>query len=238
MADGFLGRWSRRKLDGREGKPLDEPATPSPRPSLPASSSLPPGESRDEGAVSLPLPPAGEGRGEGAVGIPSATLEDVKALTPQSDFKPFVARSVAPEVRNAAMKKLFSDPHFNVMDRLDIYIDDYGRPDPLPESMLRQMVSAKFLKLFEEEEEEEEEDEPAAAQSVAKSADRPPGPTENKPGPLEASQTSGSGPADQVSHPVNTEDHANTDLRLQQNHADGAPLAEREPECRPRHGTS
>jgi hypothetical protein len=31
-------------------------------------------------------------------------------------------------VKNAAMKKLFADPHFNVMDRLDIYIDDYSSP--------------------------------------------------------------------------------------------------------------
>jgi hypothetical protein len=39
---------------------------------------------------------------------------------------------VAPEVKNAAFKKLFADPHFNVMDGLDIYIDDYSKPDPLP----------------------------------------------------------------------------------------------------------
>ena len=38
---------------------------------------------------------------------------------------------------NAALKKLFSDPHFNVMDGLDTYIDDYGKPDPIPPSMLR-----------------------------------------------------------------------------------------------------
>ena len=37
------------------------------------------------------------------------------------------------------MKKLFSDPHFNVMDGLDTYIDDYGKPDPIPLSMLRRM---------------------------------------------------------------------------------------------------
>ena len=48
-----------------------------------------------------------------------------------------MARDVAPEVRNAAMKKLFADPQFNVMDRLDTYIDDYSLPDPLPASMLR-----------------------------------------------------------------------------------------------------
>ncbi len=78
-------------------------------------------------------------------------MQDVAALNAESDFKPFVARAVAPEVRNAAMKKLFADPHFNVMDGLDIYIDDYSIPDPLPASMLRKMVSAQFLKLLDDE---------------------------------------------------------------------------------------
>jgi hypothetical protein len=82
---------------------------------------------------------------------PPLTLEDVGALTPESDFKPFVSPAVQPEVRNAAMKKLFADPHYNVMDGLDIYIDDYSVPSPLPESVLRQMASAKFLQMFEDE---------------------------------------------------------------------------------------
>lgn len=62
-----------------------------------------------------------------------------------------MAQQVSPEVRNAAMKKLFADPHYNVMDGLDTYIDDYSNPDPISESMLRQMVSAKFLNLFPDE---------------------------------------------------------------------------------------
>ena len=62
-----------------------------------------------------------------------------------------MGQGVAPEVKNAAMKKLFADPHFNVMDRMDIYIDDYSQPDPLPLAMLRQMNGAKFLNLFEDE---------------------------------------------------------------------------------------
>jgi hypothetical protein len=74
----------------------------------------------------------------------------VQALTPESDFSRYTAPQVAPEVRNAAMKKLFADPHFNVMDGLDIYIDDYGKPDPLPASMLRSLASAEFLGLFRE----------------------------------------------------------------------------------------
>ena len=81
---------------------------------------------------------------------PAPTLEDVKALNADSSFAPFVSRDVAPEVRNAAMKKLFTDPHYNVMDGLDIYIDDYSKADPMPADMLRKMVSAKFLNLFDE----------------------------------------------------------------------------------------
>ena len=54
-------------------------------------------------------------------------------------------------VKRAAMKKLFADPHFNVMDGLDTYIDDYGKPDPIPASMLRQMVQSHALGLFDDE---------------------------------------------------------------------------------------
>jgi hypothetical protein len=46
------------------------------------------------------------------------------------------------------MKKLFSDPHFNIMDRLDIYIDDYSIPDPIPMEMLKRMVQSESLGLF------------------------------------------------------------------------------------------
>ena len=50
------------------------------------------------------------------------------------------------------MKKLFSDPHFNIMDGLDTYIEDYNTPDPLPASWLRQMAQSKALGLFADEE--------------------------------------------------------------------------------------
>jgi Protein of unknown function (DUF3306) len=54
-------------------------------------------------------------------------------------------------VQHTALKTLFSDPHFNVMDRLDTYIDDYNTPDPLPEGMLRKMVQSTLLGLFDDE---------------------------------------------------------------------------------------
>jgi hypothetical protein len=37
------------------------------------------------------------------------------------------------------------------MDGLDTYIDDYSKPDPIPEAMLRQLNQAKDLFLFDEE---------------------------------------------------------------------------------------
>ena len=77
-----------------------------------------------------------------------------------------MGQGVAPEVKNAAMKKLFADPHFNVMDRMDIYIDDYSQPDPLPLAMLRQMNGAKFLNLFED----EDKDQAALASAPAEGA--------------------------------------------------------------------
>ncbi|MDD5332506.1 MAG: DUF3306 domain-containing protein [Rhodoferax sp.] len=142
MAEGFLGRWSQRKQAARAGQTLQEPQS-QPVIQQPATGPAPeatvdPDLRQD---VSPPQPP------------PPLTLADAQVLTPESDFAPFVARDVTPEVRNAAMKKLFADPHYNQMDRMDVYVDDYSQADPLPESMLRQMVSAKFLHLFGDEEE-------------------------------------------------------------------------------------
>jgi hypothetical protein len=45
---------------------------------------------------------------------------------------------------------LFQDPHFNVMDGLDTYIDDYTKADPIPEAMLRGLNQARGL-LFDRE---------------------------------------------------------------------------------------
>ena len=153
VADGFLGRWSRRKQEVREGKPVQDPAPPVPQASVPAGVNAPAPLAAQPAAAPVPPEPAA---------APLPTLQDVQSLSIDSDFKPFASRAVAPEVRNAAMKKLFTDPHFNVMDGLDIYIDDYTQPDPLPAAMLKQMASAQFMGLVEEEPEK-----PSAAGQAA-----------------------------------------------------------------------
>ena len=131
--DGFLARWSRRKAGARDGEPMPEPA--------PAA----------EAAAVVPAPapqPRLDMPSEQAPAPPPPTMAEAQALTPASDFSRYVARDVDGPVRNAALKTLFSDPHFNVMDGLDTYIDDYGIPDPLPPGMLEKMVQGQFLGLF------------------------------------------------------------------------------------------
>lgn len=211
MADGFLGRWSRRKLDVQHGKQVEpEPPPAAELPPLPESLSVaaaPRDPVLDDKAAAIQDRP------------PPPTLDDVAALTPEADFARFVQSDVAPEVRNAAVKKLFADPHFNVMDGLDVYIDDYGKPDPMPESMLRQLASAEFLGLFREE--KVPDDVPATAGMPREAADahamasvsQSPQPEEN-PSQGEAAETGSTDP-ERPSH------DAHPDLRLQQDDAPG-----------------
>ncbi|WP_316151195.1 DUF3306 domain-containing protein [Cupriavidus sp. BIC8F] len=140
----FLSRWSRRKAAVREGMPVPaEPAPPAVADAVPAT------------AGAAPEAPQ----------VPAPTLEDVAALRPGDEIARFVARGVDESVKRAALKTLFADPHFNVMDGLDIYIDDYSKPDPIPPEILRQLRQADTLGLFEPTDEER-----AAAQAAAAAA--------------------------------------------------------------------
>jgi hypothetical protein len=168
-SDGFLSRWARRKQDVLAGKPVAEPVLPEKKANLKTVNNLDglsqasvvhanQAVAQSNLAQAATENIANENPAEQKVAPPALTLDDASALTPASDFKPFMARSVSPEVKNAAMKKLFADPHYNVMDMMDTYVDDYSKSDPIPESMLRELASAKFLRLFERDEEEEEEE--------------------------------------------------------------------------------
>lgn len=66
-------------------------------------------------------------------------------LTPDSDFGQFMRQEVSEEIRRKALKTLFADPQFNVMDDLDIYIDDYSISEPIPPEMLASLKQAKML---------------------------------------------------------------------------------------------
>ncbi len=234
---GFLSRWSRRKAQARQAPDnllkedvldLDAPKDIQssdvslknsalqdvPSPTAKPVSKAP--QARDQS------PPADKQVQQN----PLPSMSDVQNLTPESDFSPFMSSEVAPEVKNAAMKKLFADPHFNVMDRMDVYIDDYGQPDPIPKAMLRQLASAKFLNLFDDDEEKNAEA-VSQANEVSNTVTEANRPATETP----TSQTMGdipnladdqlmaqSVPAPTITHldtHSDTTSHAHTDLRLQ-----------------------
>ncbi|WP_309638822.1 DUF3306 domain-containing protein [Methylibium sp.] len=152
--ENFFSRWSRRKQQGgaealvpAEAAPLPVAVPASPRA---AGATLP---AAVPAAIET-LPEHGDVPAEPAA-VPLPTLDDVAALAPGDEVSRFVARGVDETVKRAALKKLFADPHFNVMDGLDTYIDDYSIFEPIPAAMLRQMNQSKFLGLFDDEEVEQ-----------------------------------------------------------------------------------
>lgn len=157
-AGGFLSRWARRKEAARAGATVaPEPVAPEP-PLAPVPTGL---------ALAGDVEPAVAGAdlvaqpvGTAPAAEPAPTMADVALLGRASDYSRFVASGVDEGVKRAAMKRLFADPHFNVMDGLDTYIDDYGRPDPIPLAMLRRMNQSQVLRLFDDDELEAEKNTP------------------------------------------------------------------------------
>ncbi len=117
-----LKRWSQRKRAATTKEKSPEPPESAP---LPATA----------GAALVPAPTPE------AATVPAAeALPPVESLTFDSDFRAFLQPAVAEDVKRAAFKKLFSDPRFNVMDGLDIYIGDYTLADPMPAGMLDKLA--------------------------------------------------------------------------------------------------
>lgn len=75
----------------------------------------------------------------------SVALPPVESLTFDADFTAYMKPDVDPSLKRAALKKLFADPRFNVMDGLDVYIDDYSKPDPIDAETVRGLVQARYL---------------------------------------------------------------------------------------------
>lgn len=137
----FLSRWSRKKAGLTEETaptqttpPIQDASAPAHTPEKQVNE-----PSLEQAQQESPPPP---------------TLEDVEKMDVKSpDFSAFMRSDVDPVVQQAALKKMFSDPHFNVMDGLDIYIDDYTKSDPIPLDMLKRMRQSDLLGLFKSAEE-------------------------------------------------------------------------------------
>jgi hypothetical protein len=86
---------------------------------------------------------------------PAPELPPIDKLTIDSDYRDFFHPKVGEDVRRAALKKLFSDPRFNVMDGLDVYIDDYSKTEPIPPAMLAGLRQAQNILGWAKEDEEQ-----------------------------------------------------------------------------------
>ena len=143
---GFLNRWAQKKAGlEAEAKDIKKESKP------PLSSSSLDIVNQPSAAVGTEVKPADPAQTTVSAEevVPAApTLEDVLKLTKDSDYSAFVKPGIDPAVQQAAMQKLFSDPHYNIMDGLDIYIDDYSKPDPIPLDMLKKLNQSKMLGLF------------------------------------------------------------------------------------------
>jgi hypothetical protein len=141
----FLSRWSRLKQEVKEQTPDQE---------------SPPGNQPPAPRVADP-------------NTPLPQLPPLDQLTLNSDYRDFFHPKVDGKVRLAALKKLFSDPHFNVMDGLDVYIDDYSKPDPLPAAMLATLRQAQKILEWAKETQEETEAKRAEASADQVPASQP-----------------------------------------------------------------
>jgi hypothetical protein len=92
-------------------------------------------------SAQLPTPPA---PATGAVAAAPFELPSVESLTFESDFAAFLRPEVDDQVKRAALKQLFRDPRFNIMDGLDTYIDDYTQADPIATDVVADLLQRGF----------------------------------------------------------------------------------------------
>ena len=97
----FLERWSRRKLDTQHDSP-DAAA----------------GELRE---ANSPAPLADEPEQV----LTDADMPPIESLDKDSDYAPFLSPGVSDDLRQQAMRKLFTHPEINITDGLNDYDEDY-----------------------------------------------------------------------------------------------------------------
>ena len=132
-----LRRWSQRKLESARSD-VRTPAQAAPPPVDASAAAQTPAETAHSalertGSTSVPTQSA------------NAELPAIESLTIDSDFAPFLKPQVDESIKRAALKQLFRDPRFNIMDGLDTYIDDYTQADPIPSAMLEDLMQRRVF---------------------------------------------------------------------------------------------
>ena len=138
--DNFLRRWSQRKLAAaRQAAPEPPPSVTPAAAGVPATAPAQPPvdpKATAAGGATMVQDEASSAKGE---------LPPVETLRFDSDFTRFLAPKVDETVKRQALRKLFSDPRFNVMDGLDVYIDDYSKFEPIPNDLVVKLRHARYI---------------------------------------------------------------------------------------------
>jgi hypothetical protein len=127
--ESFLSRWSRRKHEASR----EEAAEPAPGPAPGADATQQ--QAAEAAAPADALIAAASPQAELPAELPPELppLDSLDGL--RSDYQAFLQATVDEDTRRSALKKLFGDPHFNQMDGLDVYVDDYTQFEPMPAAM-------------------------------------------------------------------------------------------------------
>ena len=138
-AGDFLARWSQRKLESRRQD----------------TESVETGEDlsrhmAEPDTVTEPAPSERE--------LTDADMPPLESLTADSDFTPFMSPGVSDGLRRLALRKLFSQPDFNITDGLNDYDEDYTQFAGLGNVITHEM---KRMLAREQEQKQEEGAQPA-----------------------------------------------------------------------------
>jgi hypothetical protein len=92
-------------------------------------------------------------------------LPPADQLTAESDFTGFMHPKVEDALRRVALKKLFTDPHFNTPDPFEPFSGDWTVAEPISDELMKTLNQAR-THLFGDEQKKEEEQPPQAEQTA------------------------------------------------------------------------
>jgi Protein of unknown function (DUF3306) len=72
-------------------------------------------------------------------------LPSLNDIALDRDFTPFMQAKIPETLKRQALKTLFKDAHFNTMDGLDTYIDDYTKFEPITAAELEGLSAWKSI---------------------------------------------------------------------------------------------
>lgn len=133
---GFLQRWSQRKLRNRE---RDDQVDCAPDATTATDTSLSHsvyGEQGEVCAINNATHDASEKNETAGAAVQQAgdlqqEMPDIDSLTAESDLTSFFSEKVSDELRKKALRKIFSFGKYNFCDGLDDYAEDYTKFEPL-----------------------------------------------------------------------------------------------------------